>query len=66
MLVTVHVGGSVAIDTITKLGRQLASHAGKEETDRHLHASLPSPPPPSTRSGRSRSSRMTRWRIMTR
>ena len=43
MLVTVDVGGSVAINTITKLGRQLASNAGKEETDRHLHASLPSP-----------------------
>ena len=32
MLVIVDVGDSVAIDSITKLGRQLASHAGKEET----------------------------------
>ena len=49
MLVIVDVGDSVAIDSITKLGRQLASHAGKEETGRHL------PSPQSTRSGRSRS-----------
>ena len=62
MLVTVDVGGSVAI-TITKLVSWPAGHAGKEETGRHLHASFPSPPPPSTRSGRSRSRRMTRWRI---